>query len=98
MKSQMCFLCDGTTGRTTGEDSLYCELCNDCGCDGGPFCEDCWERHKLIHKYQQKLADGLARIIGAATELAKNCPPAPHACNACEILHVARETMKEVSP
>lgn len=38
------------------------------------------------------MAESLARIITEVTALgAKKCPPAPHACSLCEILHVAQE-------
>ncbi len=97
MKKQTCFLCDEPTGRTTGEDSIICELCDDSGMLNGPFCEDCWDKHKTAHKAAPKMVEALTRIVTEAALLAKNCPPAPHACSACEIEFVAREALKELS-
>ena len=40
-----------------------------------------------------ELYEALKRIVTEAEPLAKGCPPAPHACSACEILHVASEAI-----
>jgi hypothetical protein len=57
---------------------------------------------KLIERgWQRTPPDELAALRGAmeritteAEVLAKDCPPSPHACPACEILFVARELAK----
>lgn len=95
MTTELCFLCDEPTGRAgRADDSIFCELCNDCCLVHGPFCEDCWDNHKRAHRSMPKVLESLARIVTEATELAKNCPPAPHGCHACEILHIARELLR----
>ncbi len=42
-------------------------------------------------------AEAFERIIAEASELAKNCPPPPHACHACEILCVATEAAERLA-
>ncbi len=43
------------------------------------------------------LIGAMQRIANEAGPLAKNCPPAPHSCHACEILFVAREAISKAT-
>lgn len=42
--------------------------------------------------------EALERVVIEAQALASQCPPAPHACSACEILHVARLGLADFYP
>ena len=51
-----CFICNDLTGRSgEGEDSLYCDEC-----DNGPYCPDCFRKH---HKSDTKVARLEAEIV-----------------------------------
>jgi len=42
MNEEHCCVCDDPTGKAgQGDDSLFCESCED-----GPFCSECWNRHQ----------------------------------------------------
>lgn len=43
------------------------------------------------------IKEALERILTEARHLAKDCPPAPHACPACEIVHIAEEALANVT-
>lgn len=43
---ERCRECDDPTGRAgRGDDSLYCDSLS-CDDGTGPFCEDCFEKHR----------------------------------------------------
>ena len=43
MQSEKCCICNEITGRKgTDIDSLYCYYD---GCEQGPFCEECFDKH-----------------------------------------------------
>ena len=45
-------MCDDTTGRAgRGEDSIYCDICEEYDKPSGPFCPDCWDGHPWIIIY-----------------------------------------------
>ena len=42
------------------------------------------------------LAQAMLRILSEATQIGSHCPPAPHACPACEILYIATEVLDQI--
>lgn len=52
-----------------------------------------WTKEMPVQASVPDLLGALNRIAMEAQSLAAECPPAPHACPACEILHVANEAL-----
>jgi len=49
---EYCCDCGCETGKAgRGEDSIYCDLC-----DSGPFCEECFDKHRCTQELQKELA------------------------------------------
>ena len=48
---EYCCDCGCETGKAgRGEDSIYCDLC-----DSGPFCEECFDKHRCTQELQKEL-------------------------------------------